>query len=269
MNGGDFTVKGQSARGGQSGGAVVLRSARELDLIREAGRIVARVLDALGEAVAPGMTTAELDGLAERMIRSAGALPTFKGYQGFPASICVSLNDEVVHGIPGGRRLQPGDVISCDVGATLAGYIGDGARTFALAPVAPEAHRLLEVTECALAAGVAAAVPGGRVGDISHAVQSVVERAGYSVVRRFCGHGVGTSMHEEPQVPNHGLAGHGPRLRPGMVLAIEPMVCAGGFDVRIAANGWTVSTVDGSLAAHFEHTVALVEEGAPRVLTLP
>ncbi len=252
-----------------SNGRIVLRSAREIDLLREAGRIVAQVLDLLGAAVAPGMTTAELDELAERAIRAAGAVPAFKGYQGFPASICTSVNDEVVHGIPGPRRLAAGDIVSCDVGTVLEGYVGDGARTFALAPVAPEAARLLEVTQRSLDAGIAAAIPGNRVGDIGHAVQSVVEAAGFSVVRRFCGHGVGTSMHEEPQVPNHGVPGRGPRLRPGMVLAIEPMVCAGGYDVRIAGNGWTVSTVDGSATAHFEHTVAVAEGGGARVLTLP
>ncbi len=269
MTGGSFSLRDRLWRDDRSAGAIVLRSAREVELIRDAGRIVALVLDALAAAVAPGLTTAELDALAERMIRAAGAVPTFKGYHGFPASICVSVNDEVVHGIPGDRRLAAGDIVSCDVGATLGGYIGDGARTFSLSPVPPETKRLLEVTEQSLQAGIAAAVSGARVGDISHAVQSVVEAAGFSVVRRFCGHGVGTSMHEEPQVPNHGPAGHGPRLRPGMVIAIEPMVCAGGYDVRVARNGWTVSTVDGSFAAHFEHTVALVVDGPPRILTLP
>jgi methionyl aminopeptidase len=247
---------------------IVLRSAREIACLREAGRVVAAVLDALAAAVAPGVTTAELDGLAERLIRQAGGVPTFKGYRGFPASICVSVNDEVVHGIPGRRRLQPGDIVSCDVGVTLGGYIGDGARTFALEPVRPEVRRLLEVTEAALEAGIAAARPGARVGDISHAVQTVVEAAGFSVVRKYCGHGVGTSMHEEPQVPNYGSPGRGARLRPGMVLAIEPMVNAGGHDVRVDPNGWTVRTVDGSWSAHFEHTVAITEDGA-MVLTAP
>lgn len=265
---GGFTAGDPRARMGDGGSAIVLRSAREVEALRAAGRVVAQVLDALGPLVVPGISTGELDREAERLIRGAGAVPTFKGYQGFPASICVSVNEEVVHGIPGGRTLGEGDVVSLDVGATLGGYIGDGARTFAIPPVSAEAERLLQVTQAALDAGIAAAVPGGRVGDISHAVQRLVERAGFSVVRRFCGHGVGTSMHEEPQVPNHGLPGRGPRLRAGMVLAIEPMVCVGGFDVRVAGNGWTVSTVDGSLTAHFEHTVALAEEG-PRILTLP
>ena len=269
MSASGFSLKGQLARDAERSPAIVLRSAREVEQMAAAGRIVARVLDALGAIVTPGVTTAELDVAAERLIREAGAVPTFKGYHGFPASICVSVNDEVVHGIPGPRRLGPGDVVSCDVGATLEGYIGDGARTFALPPVTAESQRLLDVTEQALAAGIAAARPGGRVGDISAAVQSIVEGAGFSVVRRFCGHGVGTSMHEEPQVPNHGLAGHGPRLRAGMVIAIEPMVNAGGFEVRIARNGWTVSTVDGSLSAHFEHTVAVTEQGEPRILTRP
>lgn len=269
MNAASFSLKGQLARDGARGSAIVLRSAREVEQLREAGRIVAMVLDALGAAIAPGMSTADLDALAERLIRAAGAVPTFKGYQGFPASICVSVNEEVVHGIPGSRELRPGDIVGCDVGATLDGYIGDGARTFALPPLAPETERLLEVTQRALAAGIGAARAGQRVGDISYAVQSLVEAAGFSVVRRFCGHGVGTSMHEEPQVPNHGMPGHGPRLRAGMVIAVEPMVNAGGYDVDVAANGWTVSTADRSLSAHFEHTIVVTEQGEARVLTLP
>jgi methionyl aminopeptidase len=180
----------------------------------------------------------------------------------------MSVNDEVVHGIPGQRRLEAGDIVSCDVGVTLEGYIGDSACTIALPPVAAETRRLLDVTQEALAAGIAAARPGGRVGDISAAVQQVVEAAGFSVVRQFCGHGVGTSMHEEPQVPNYGSAGRGPRLLPGLVIAIEPMVNTGGHDVVVERNGWTVRTVDGGRSAHFEHTVAVTETGAA-VLTLP
>jgi len=270
MSAAGFSLKGHLPRdAGRGAPAIVLRSAREIDQLRQAGRIVATVLDALGAAIAPGMTTADLDAMAHRLIRAAGAVPTFKGYHGFPASICVSVNDEVVHGIPGPRQLLPGDIVACDVGATLDGYIGDGARTFALPPVAAETERLLAVTAAALAAGIAAATPGQRVGDISHAVQSLVEAAGYSVVRRYCGHGVGTTMHEEPQVPNHGLPGHGPRLRAGMVIAVEPMVNAGGYDVEVAANGWTVTTLDRSLSAHFEHTIAVTEQGEARVLTFP
>ncbi len=250
------------------GGAIVLRSERELDRLREAGAIQCEVLDALGAAVAAGVTTGELDALAERLIRQAGAVPTFKGYHGFPAAICASVNDEVVHGIPDRRRLRAGDIVSCDVGVTLDGFIGDGARTYAVEPVDAETRRLLEVTQASLAAGIAAARVGARVGDIGHAVQSLVEAAGFSVVRDYCGHGVGTSMHEPPQVPNHGRPGRGPRLRPGMVLAIEPMVNAGGFRVRVGRNRWTVLTQDGARSAHFEHTVAIGSDG-PRILTAP
>ncbi len=248
--------------------AVILRSEREIGLLREAGRVTARVLQALQALAAPGMTTADLDAAAERLIRDSGGVPTFKGYRGFPAATCMSVNDEVVHGIPGPRRLEPGDIVSCDVGVTLDGYIGDSACTIALPPVAPDTRRLLDVTQEALAAGIAAARPGGRVGDISAAVQRVVEAAGFSVVRQFCGHGVGTSMHEEPQVPNYGAAGRGPRLLPGLVIAIEPMVNTGACDVVVERNGWTVRTVDGGRSAHFEHTVAVMDAGAA-VLTLP
>lgn len=246
--------------------AIVLRSEREIARLRAAGRVVAEVLNHLAPLIVPGVRTVELDREAERLIRQAGGVPTFKGYQGFPASICASVNAEVVHGIPGPRRLEPGDIISVDVGVTLDGYVGDGARTFALAPVAPATERLLEVTRQALAAGIAAARPGGRVGDISHAIQVVVEQAGYSCVRTFCGHGVGTSMHEEPSVPNYGAAGRGPRLEAGMVLAIEPMVNAGTFDVEVGDDGWVVRTRDGAPSAHFEHTVAIAAAG-PQILT--
>ena len=248
-------------------GAIVLRSEREIARLRAAGRVVGQVLDQLAPLIVPGVRTADLDRAAERLIRHAGGIPTFKGYQGFPASICASVNEEVVHGIPGPRRLEPGDIIAVDVGVTLDGYVGDGARTFALPPVSEASQRLLDVTQEALAAGIAVARPGGRVGDISHAVQAVVEAAGYSCVRKFCGHGVGTSMHEEPSVPNYGPAGRGPRLEAGMVLAIEPMVNAGTFDVSVGEDGWVVRTRDGALSAHFEHTVAIGPEG-PEILTL-
>jgi methionyl aminopeptidase len=264
--------RGGAARGvaGEPAGprGIVLRSARELEVLRQAGRIVAQVLAELGAAVGPGIETRELDLLAERSIRAAGAIPTFKGYHGFPASICVSVNEAVVHGIPGSRRLRPGDIVSCDVGATWNGYVGDGAWTFGVPPLTPEAARLLEATQRALEAGIAAARVGARVGDISHAVQAVAEGAGFSVVRRYCGHGVGTDMHEEPQVPNYGSPGTGPVLRAGMVLAIEPMVNAGTYDVRVLRDGWTVVTRDGRPSAHFEHTVAIRDGGAD-ILTLP
>lgn len=268
MSGAGFGYRGQLPAQARPEAAIIVRSAREIALMREAGRIVAAVLDDLARLVQPGITTLELDAAAERTIRASGGVPTFKGYRGFPAAICASVNDEVVHGIPGPRRLAPGDIVSCDVGVTLDGYIGDGARTFALEPVAADVRRLLDVTQQALTAGIAAAKSGARVGDISAAVQSVVEAAGFSVVRRYCGHGVGTSMHEEPQVPNYGTPGRGPRLRPGMVIAIEPMVNGGGHDVRVDPNGWTVRTTDGGWSAHFEHTVAIAEGGCA-ILTLP
>lgn len=248
--------------------AIVLRSAREIEKLRAAGRVVGQVLEALAPAVQAGARTSDLDQLADRLIREAGGIPTFKGYQGYPASICTSVNDEVVHGIPGPRRLEPGDIVAVDVGVTLGGYVGDGARTFAIPPVAAATERLLAVTQQALAAGISAARPGARVGDISHAVQAVVEAAGYSSVRKFCGHGVGTSMHEEPSVPNYGPPGRGPRLEAGMVLAIEPMVNVGTFDVAVGADGWVVRTRDGAPSAHFEHTVAIGADG-PQILTLP
>jgi methionyl aminopeptidase len=247
---------------------IVLKSAREIAAMREAGRIVARVLEMIGAAVRPGVTTAELDALAEREIRKAGAIPAFKGYHGFPGSICASVNDEVVHGIPGSRRLAAGDIVSIDVGAILNGYVGDGAHTFKVGRVTPEAERLLATTRAALAAGIAAARCGGRLSDISHAVQSEVERAGFSTVRSYCGHGIGREMHEDPQVPNFGPPGRGAKLEPGMVLAIEPMVTTGGFEVVVDDNNWTVRTLDGGLSAHFEHTVAITLAG-PAILTLP
>lgn len=246
---------------------IELKSPREIELMREAGRIVAAVLRELASALRPGITTADLDRLAERLIREAGAEPAFKGYQGFPASICTSINDEVVHGIPSPRRvIRDGDVVSIDVGARYHGYHGDSAATFAVGAVSAEARRLLEVTRRSLEAGIAAARPGHRVGDVGHAVQQVVEAAGFSVVRDYAGHGIGRAMHEDPQVPNYGRPGTGLRLRPGLVLAIEPMVNAGGPAVRTDPDGWTVRTVDGSLSAHFEHTV-LITEGEPEVLT--
>jgi methionyl aminopeptidase len=247
---------------------IVLKSRREIELMRQAGRLAAQVLDRLEAAVRPGTRTRELDALAEEFIRGAGAVPAFKGYRGFPASICVSVNDEVVHGIPGQRVLREGDIVSVDVGVLLGGYVGDAARTFPVGEVGPLARRLLEVTQQSLRAGIDRARPGGRLGDISHAVQRVVEAAGFSVVRRYAGHGVGRSIHEDPEVPNFGSPGRGPRLEPGLVLAIEPMVNAGTHEVVVDDNAWTVRTADGSLSAHFEHTVAITADG-PEILTLP
>ena len=235
--------------------------------MREAGRLVGEVLTELAAHVAPGVTTADLDELAEKRIRKAGGTPAFKGYHGYPATICASINDEVIHGIPSGRRvLNEGDVISIDVGASLGGYFGDSAITLAVGQVSEEAATLLRVTDESLYKAVAAVKPGGRVSDIGHAVQRHVEAYGFSVVREFVGHGIGQKMHEEPQVPNYGEQGRGPRLAEGMVLAIEPMVNAGKPAVKVLADGWTAVTRDGSLSAHFEHTVAVTADG-PWILT--
>jgi methionyl aminopeptidase len=245
---------------------IIRKSTEEIEAMARAGRVVVDALAAIGEAIAPGVTTAELDEIAEETIRAQGGVPTFKGYRGFPASICASPNAMVVHGIPGPYRLEEGDVLSIDVGVTLNGFVADSAFTFAVGPIDVEAQRLLDVGEAALAAGIAEAVPGNHVGDISAAVQRTTESAGFSVVRSLVGHGVGRAMHEEPQVPNYGEPGRGPRLSTGMTLAIEPMITAGAQDVFVADDKWSISTRDGSLAAHFEHTVAVTEEG-PRILT--
>jgi len=235
--------------------------------MRAAGRLVGEVLTALTAKVVPGVTTAELDEVAERLITSAGAIPAFKGYHGYPASICASINDEVIHGIPSGRRvLVEGDILSIDVGASLDGYFGDSAVTLPVGHVSEEAATLLRVTEEALYKAIEKARPGARVSDIGHAVQQHVESYGFSVVREFVGHGIGQRMHEEPQVPNYGEPGRGPRLAEGMVLAIEPMVNAGKPAVKVLADGWTAVTRDKSLSAHFEHTVAVTADG-PWILT--
>ena len=246
---------------------IVCRSAAELERMREAGRLVGEVLTELSAAVGPGVSTAELDELAEKRIRQAGATPAFKGYHGYPATICASINDEVIHGIPSGRRvLAEGDIISIDVGAALDGYYGDSAVTLPVGQVSEQAAALLRVTEESLYKAIEQARPGRRVSDIGHAVQKHIEAFGFSVVREFVGHGIGVRMHEEPQVPNYGEPGHGPRLTEGMVLAIEPMVNAGKPAVKVLADGWTAVTRDTSLSAHFEHTVA-VTAGEPWVLT--
>jgi methionyl aminopeptidase len=246
---------------------IVCRSAAELEQMREAGRLVGEVLTELAAAVAPGVSTADLDALAEKRIRQAGATPAFKGYHGYPATICASVNEEVIHGIPSGRRvLNEGDVISIDVGASMNGYYGDSAVTLPVGKISEEAATLLRVTEESLHKAIEVARPGNRVSDIGHAVQKHVEAYGFAVVREFVGHGIGQKMHEEPQVPNYGQPGHGPRLAEGMVLAIEPMVNAGSPAVKVLADGWTAVTRDGSLSAHFEHTVA-VTAGEPWILT--
>jgi methionyl aminopeptidase len=246
---------------------IVCRSKAELERMRDAGRLVGDVLSELAAHVAPGVSTGELDVLAEKRILQAGATPAFKGYHGYPAAICASINDEVIHGIPSGRRLlQEGDVISIDVGVLLNGYFGDSAITLPVGPISEEAATLLRVTEEALHKAIEHMRPGKRISDIGHAVQQHVEAYGFSVVREFVGHGIGQAMHEEPQVPNYGEPGRGPRLAEGMVLAIEPMVNAGKPAVKVLADGWTAVTRDGRLSAHFEHTVA-VTAGEPWVLT--
>jgi methionyl aminopeptidase len=246
--------------------AIPVKTPDELARRRDSGRLAARVLAAVARGVRPGVTTAELDGIARDLIASEGATSAFLGYRGFPGHICVSLNDEVVHGIPGDRRVEMGDIVSLDCGVLFRGWHGDTARTVVVGATDPEAMRLVRVTEDALVAGMAMAVEGNRLGDVSHAVQSVVEAAGFSVVREFVGHGIGRALHEDPQIPNFGTAGKGPRLRAGMTLAIEPMVNQRGHEVRVDRDGWTVRTRDGGLSAHVEHTVA-VGEGSAEVLT--
>lgn len=246
---------------------IIRRSAAELAIMREAGRVTARALRAVGDAVRPGVTTKELDDIAVAVIADAGAKAAFLGYHGFPATICSSLNSQVVHGIPSSTRLEEGDIISIDVGAILDGYVGDSARTFAVGEISEPTSRLLEATRDSLMAGIEKCRPGGRLFDIGAAVQAVAEGAGFSVVREYVGHGIGRAMHEDPQVPNYGTAGKGPTLLSGMVLAIEPMVNAGRASVRQLDDGWTVVTADGSMSAHFEHTVAVTDEG-PMLLTI-
>jgi methionyl aminopeptidase len=247
---------------------IIRKSREEIETMARAGRVVAETLGAIGEHVRPGVTTKELDEVAEEYIRSQGGVPTFKGYRGFPASICASPNSMVVHGIPGAYRLDQGDVLSVDVGVTLDGFVADSAYTFPVGEVDDVAERLLAVCQAALAAGIERARAGNHLQDISAAVQQTTEEAGFSVVRSLVGHGIGRSMHEEPQVPNFGEPGRGPVLAPGMTLAIEPMINAGSPDVWVAEDQWSISTNDGSLSAHFEHTVAVTDNG-PLVLTRP
>jgi len=247
---------------------IVLKTGRELKIMKEACRISAGALQLIGKAIEPGVTTAELDRLAEDYIRKQGAVPNFKNYQGYPATACISINNQVIHGIPSTKcRINAGDIVSVDLGAMFEGYHGDNAATFACGDVSPEAKRLMDTTQESLYEGIKAACAGNRIGDISHAVQSYVEARGYSVVRQFVGHGVGTHLHEAPEVPNFGTPGRGIRLMPGMTLAIEPMVNAGKSDVKVQPDGWTVLTTDGSLSAHFEHTVAITSDG-PVIMTV-
>jgi len=250
---------------------VVIKSPQEIAALRQAGRINARALEAVHQLIRPGVTTAELDAAAEEVIRKAGAIPTFKGYPGpypYPASICASINEQLVHGIPGKRKLQSGDIISIDCGSTFEGFVGDSAFTIAVGEVSPVAQRLIKITEQALYEGISQMRAGNRVGDISAAIQTFVENAGFNVTREYTGHGVGRQMHEGPQVPNYGTSGRGQILREGMTIALEPMVLVGTSQTRVLADQWTVVSADSSLTAHWEHSVAITD-GEPFILTLP
>jgi methionyl aminopeptidase len=245
---------------------IIRKAAAEIERMARAGDVVADTLALIGEHARPGVTTQDLDELAAEHIRSRGGMPTFKGYRGYPASICTSPNDMVVHGIPGPYALHEGDILSVDVGVTLDGFVADSAYTFAIGEISPEAERLLEGCQAALAAGIDECRVGNHLSDISHAIQRVTEEQGFSVVKSLVGHGVGRSMHEEPQIPNYGAPGRGPLLAEGMTFAIEPMITAGGPDVVLHDDEWSISSADGSLAAHFEHTVAVTGNG-PKILT--
>jgi methionyl aminopeptidase len=246
---------------------IIFKSPEEIEKMRKAGRIVARTIERLMTAVAPGMSTAHLDALAEQHIRASGAVPSFKGYRGFPGTICTSLNEQVVHGIPGKRTMKEGDILKLDVGAVWEGYHADSAVSlFVGEPPSDIAEKLIRVTEESLEAGIAMLHPGSRLSDVGHAVQQVVEGAGFSCVREYAGHGVGRALHEDPQIPNYGEPGRGPLIRPGLVVAIEPMVNVGDWRTRLLADRWTVVTADKSLSAHFEHTIAITDDG-PEVLT--
>lgn len=240
---------------------IICKSETELGFMREAGRIVAETHRLIKEAIEPGITTEHLDQIADRYIRSQNALPSFKGYNGFPASICASVNEQLVHGFPNKRKLQEGDIVTLDIGAEYRGYHGDSAWTYPVGQISDDAKKLLEVTEGSLYAGLELVKPDVRLFTISHAIQRFIEDAGMSVVREYVGHGIGAKLHEAPQIPNYGVADRGPRLKPGMVLAIEPMVNAGKQHVKTLEDKWTVVTVDGSLCAHFEHTVAVTPDG--------
>ncbi len=247
---------------------IILKSLQEIEKIRTACLIAADVLEGIRDLIRPGVTTQALDEFAEKFILSAGAKPAFKGYRGYPRTLCASVNEQVVHGIPAKDVvLKPGDIISVDVGTIVDGYYGDAARTFPVGTVTPVAERLIRTAEESLSRGIAAAKPEHRLFDISHAIQNHVESQGFSVVREFVGHGIGRNLHEDPQVPNFGAKGQGPRLKPGMVLAIEPMINVGGSATVVKEDGWTAVTADGSLSAHVEHTIAVMPDG-PRVLTI-
>ena len=245
---------------------IIIKSEREIALMRQAGRIVGAVLDILMKKVKPGMKTKELDTIAGREVERLGGKPSFKGYRGFPANLCVSVNNQIVHGIPGERSLREGDIVSLDFGASFKGFQGDAAVTVGVGKVSPQARELMATTEEVLKAGIAAARSGARLGDISATIQNYAESKGYSVVREYTGHGIGRDLHEEPQIPNFGLAGTGPVLKKGMTMALEPMVNAGDWRTKVGDDQWTVSTADGSLSAHFEHTIAITD-GEAEILT--
>lgn len=245
---------------------IILKSDREIDYMRDAGKIVADTLVEVKNAVKPGVSTLELDKIAEKYIRSCGAIPAFKGYGGFPASICTSINEEVVHGIPSLKKLKNGDNVSTDVGAVINGFNGDSAKTFPVGEVSVEMQELLDVTEQSLYKGIEKAIAGNRLGDISNAVQTFAEKYGYGIVRDYVGHGIGRKMHEDPQIPNYGSAGRGPRLKSGMTLAIEPMINLGTHEVKTLDDDWTVITKDRKPSAHFEHTIAIIDD-KPEILT--
>lgn len=246
---------------------ISIKSPREIEAMRKAGRITAQARALAGSMVAPGVTTLEIDKAVHRFIKSKGAKPSFLGYGGFPGSACISVNDEVIHGIPGHRKLEEGDIVSVDVGAFIGGFHGDCAATFACGAISDEARRLIEVTEQSFWKGIEMARPGCRVSDISHAVQQCVEEHGFSVVRDYVGHGVGANLHEPPEVRNYGPPGHGPRLMPGMTLAVEPMVNVGDWRIQVLADKWTVKTADGSLSAHYENSILITEDRA-EILTV-
>ncbi len=247
---------------------VIVKSSTEIAKMRVAGKIVAGALQLAGESIKVGMTTLELDRLINKYITSQGAVPSFLGYHGFPGSACISINDEVIHGIPGARKIQDGDIVSIDVGSYIDGYHGDSARTFAVGNVSKEALSLMKSTEESLYKAIEIARPGMRVGDLSAAIQEHNEKNGYSIVKEFVGHGIGRDLHESPEIPNFGKAGRGVRLVAGMVIAIEPMINAGGASIKVLDDEWTVKTIDGSLSAHFEHTIAITPDGAV-ILTRP
>lgn len=246
---------------------IILKTPAEIEIMAEASRVVAEVLEIIRKEVSPGVSTDDLDRLAEKEILARGAVPAFKGYRKYPKTLCASVNEQVVHGIPSGRKLKDGDIIGLDLGAIVGGFYGDSAVTVAVGSIADKVAHMVQVTEEALNLGIKQAVVGNRLTDISHAVQHHVESAGYSVVTEFVGHGIGRQLHEEPQVPNYGKAGQGPRLQSGMVLAIEPMVNMGGSAVRILEDRWTAVTADGSWSAHFEHTIAIQPSGPARILS--